>query len=154
MLSKHHNTKWLKSFSMPSQGQKHISSLLPPLQGSLPKNKGSSGNNFSRRIWQRGSKIHSSSKTSLFLKKKSTPKIFGKIISRSIFVVEKVRFWRSYEFLILLGTSVVKSYCPNCPYFGGDFLGGGVNDSICAFNLDLAPKMTLTISWCDWMILW
>ena len=63
----------------------------------------------------------------------------------SIFVFEKVRFWRSYEFLSVVSTSVVKSYCPNCPYFWGDFLGEGVNDSICAENLDLEPKMTSTI---------
>ena len=45
--------------------------------------------------------------------------------SGSMFVFEKVRFWRSYEFPSVIGTSVVKSYCPNCPYFWGDFLGEG-----------------------------
>ena len=59
----------------------------------------------------------------------------------------KMRFWRSDEFLIRNGRSVVKSYCPNCPYFWGDFLGEGVNDSICVENLDLEPKRTSTI-WC------
>ena len=78
----------LKSFSVPSQGQKHILSLLPLLQGSLPKNKGSSGNNFSRRIFQRGLENHSSSKTSLFLKKKTTPEIFLKNVSEFFFSVE------------------------------------------------------------------
>ena len=49
----------------------------------------------------------------------------------SIFFFKKVRFWRGYEFLIRVGRCVVKSHCPNCPYFWGDFLGEGVNDSIC-----------------------
>ena len=72
----------------------------------------------------------------------------------SNFVFKKVRFWRSHEFPSVIGTSVVKSYCPNCLYFWGDFLGEGVNDSICVENLDLAPKMTSTI-WCyDVMIIW
>ena len=69
------------------------------------------------------------------------------------FVFKKVRFWRSYEFPSVIGTSVVKSYCPNCLYFWGDFLGEGVNDSICVENLDLAPKMTSTISCCGNMII-
>ena len=77
------------------------------------------------------------------------------------FVFKKVRFWRSYEFPSVIGTSVVKSYCPNCLYFWGDFLGEGVNDSICVENLDLEPKMTSTI-WCydvmiissDEMLIW
>ena len=64
---------------------------------------------------------------------------------------KKVAFWRSYEFLIRVGRCVVKSHCPNCPYFWGDFLGGGVNDSICVEILDLAPKMTYTIWCCDVM---
>ena len=79
IVSFNHNTKWFKSFLVPSQGQKHILSRLPLRQGSLPKNKGSSGNNFLRRICQRGSKIHSSSKTSLFWKKIG-PEIFGQIL--------------------------------------------------------------------------
>ena len=73
----HPNTKWLKSFSVPGQGKKHILSLLPLQQGSLPKNKGTSGNNFLRRSCHRGFENCSSSKTSLCLKKKSTPKIFA-----------------------------------------------------------------------------
>ena len=84
-------------------------------------------------------------------------KIFG-----GHFFFEKVRLWRGYEFLIRVIRCVLKSYCLNCPYFGGDFLGEGVNDSICVETLDLAPKMTSTI-WClhvmtiwqhDDMILW
>ena len=68
--------------------------------------------------------------------------LFQKKISGSNFVFKKVRFWRSCEFPSVIGTSVVKSYCPNCLYFWGDFLGEGVNDSICVQTLDLAPKMT------------
>ena len=79
-------------------------------------------------------------------------KFFGTKNSGSTFVFEKMRFWRSYEFLSVIGTSVVKSYCPNCLYFWGDFLGEGVNDSICVENLDLAPKMTSTMWSCDLMI--
>ena len=73
----HPNTKWLKSFLVPGQGKKHILSLLPLQQGSLPKNKGTSGNNFLRRSCHRGLKTCSSSKTSLSSKKKWTPKIFA-----------------------------------------------------------------------------
>ena len=62
-----------------------------------------------------------------------------------ILVFKQVRFWRSYEFLSVIGRCVVKSYCPNCPYFWGDFLGKEVNDSICDEILDLAPKATSTI---------
>ena len=39
----------------------------------------------------------------------------------------------------------MKSHCPNSPYFWGDFLGEGVNKSICVSDLDLAPKMTSTM---------
>ena len=79
-------------------------------------------------------------------------KIFAKI-SGDDFFSEKMRFWRSYEFLSVTGTFLVKSYCPKCPYFWGDFFGEGVNDSICVENLDLEPKMTSTI-WCyDVMII-
>ena len=69
------------------------------------------------------------------------------------FFLEKVAFWRSYEFLIRVGRCVVKSYCLNCPYFWGDFLGEGVKDPICVENLDLAPKMTLTIWCCDLVLI-
>ena len=67
---------------------------------------------------------------------------------------KKVTFWMSYEFLIRVGRCVVKSYCPNSLYFWGDFLGEGVNDSICVENLNLAPRMTSTIWCCDWMMIW
>ena len=66
---------------------------------------------------------------------------------------KKVRFWRSYDFFIRVGRCIGPSHCPKCPYFWGDFLGGGVNDSICVQNLDLAPKMTSTIRCYDVMIL-
>ena len=65
------------------------------------------------------------------------------------FFFKKLAFWRSYEFLSVTGRSVVKSYCPNCLYFWGDFFGEGVNDSKCVETLDLAPKMTSIIWWCD-----
>ena len=61
---------------------------------------------------------------------------------------KKLAFRMSQEFLSVTGRSVVKSYCPKWVYFWGDFLGGGVNDSICVENLDLAPKMTSTIRCC------
>ena len=38
-----------------------------------------------------------------------------------------------------------KKLLPLIVYFWGDFLGEGVNDSICVENLDLAPKVTSTI---------
>ena len=78
----HPNTKWLKSFSVPGQGKKHILSLLPLQQGSLPKNKGTSGNNFLRRSCHRGLKTCSSSPTSLF-SKKTTLKIFAPNLPKS-----------------------------------------------------------------------
>ena len=65
---------------------------------------------------------------------------FQKIIS----FFKKVTFWRSYEFLIRVGRCVVKRDCPIFPYFWGDFLGEGVNNSICVLDLDLTPKMTST----------
>ena len=58
---------------MPSQGRKHILSRLPLRQGSLPKSKGTLGNNFSRRICQWRVRPRSSSKTPLSWKKKSNP---------------------------------------------------------------------------------
>ena len=75
-------------------------------------------------------------------------------IFRINYFFKKIAFWRSYEFLIRVGRCVVKSYCPKCPYFWGDFLVEGVKDSICVFDLDLAPKMTSTIWCCDVMIIW
>ena len=60
-------------------------------------------------------------------------------------------FWRSYELLSVTGRSLVKSYCLKCPYFGGDFLGEGVNDSICVEILDLAPKVTTTMWFLDFI---
>ena len=57
---------------MPSQGRKHILSRLPLRQGSLPKSKGTLGNNFSRRICQWRFQPRSSSKTPLSWKKNRT----------------------------------------------------------------------------------
>ena len=53
-------------------------------------------------------------------------KTFCKPFSESMIFSKKVAFWRSYEFLIRVGRCALKSYCPNCPYFWGDFLGEGV----------------------------
>ena len=72
---------------------------------------------------------------------------------RDRFFFKKVRFLRSYEFAIRVGRCVVKSYCPKCLYFRGDFLGEGVNGSICVENLDLGLKMTSAIWCCENMIL-
>ena len=74
-----------------------------------------------------------------FFKKKSSPDFFAsnffwKNFGGRFFVFKKMRFWRGYDFLIRDGRCVVKSYYPKCPYFWGDFLGGGVKDSICVEN--------------------
>ena len=82
-------TTWLKSVLVQNQAKKHGLPILPLLQGSLPKNKGSWGNNFSRRICQRGSKIHSSSKTPLFWKNHWFRKCLVKCFSQKIFGIEK-----------------------------------------------------------------
>ena len=66
-------------------------------------------------------------------------------------IKKKVAFWRSYEFLIRVGRCVVKSYCPNCPYFWGDILGEGVKVVKRVFWLGFGPKMTLITSSCDVM---
>ena len=55
--------------------------------------------------------------------------------------------------MIRVRRCVVKSYCPKCPYFWGDFLVEGVKDSIHVFGLDLGPKMTSNIWCCDVMII-
>ena len=69
------------------------------------------------------------------------PKLFWKFLfSVSILFLIKVIFWRTHEFLIPVGRCVVKSYCPDWPYFWGGFLGEGANASICVEILDLAPK--------------
>ena len=70
---------------------------------------------------------------------------FTKKIDTRNFVFKKLAFWRSQTLLSVTGRFLVKSYCPKWVYFWGDFLGEGVNDSICVENLDLAPKMTSTI---------
>ena len=64
----------------------------------------------------------------------------------SIFFSKKVAFWRSYEAEHVTGRCALKSYCLKCPYFWGEILGEGVNDSISVFEADLEPKMTVTIS--------
>ena len=72
---------------------------------------------------------------------------FAKIFGVDFFFL--VNFWRINEFLSVIGTFVVKSYC----LFWGDFIREGANDSICVKILDLARKLTLTIRCCDWMII-
>ena len=89
VLSPDHNTKWLKSFSVPSLGCRHILSRLPLLQGSLPKNKGTSGNNFLRRTCQRGKKNRSSSKTPFSWKKNRPRKFLKKFYPNFFSGVEK-----------------------------------------------------------------
>ena len=69
-FSSNPNTKWLKSFSVPSLGFQHILSRLPLLQGSLPKNKRTTGNNFLRGSCQWRSNPHRFSKTPTFWKQK------------------------------------------------------------------------------------
>ena len=86
-----HNTKWFKSVLALSQGPKHKSSCLPHRQGSLPKNKGTSGNNFLRRICHCGSEIHSSSKTPLFQKKSWPRKFFSQNFARNFFRRRKMK---------------------------------------------------------------
>ena len=85
----------------------------------------------------------------------STIRCWDKTFLGSIFFFKKLAFWRGQTLLSITGRSVVKSYCPKWVNFWGAILGGGVNDSICVENLDLAPKMTSTIwssdamkSWC------
>ena len=85
ILSPDHSTKKvLRSFSVPSPGPKHKLGCLPLRQGSLPKNKATSGNNFLRRICQRGLKIHSPSKTSLFRKNNRPQKLLQKFYQKQI----------------------------------------------------------------------
>ena len=55
-------------------------------------------------------------------------------------------FWRSYDGLSVSGRSVVKSHYLKYPYFIDTSLGEVVNDSNSVLDLDLAPKLTLTIS--------
>ena len=74
LLSYYRNTKWLKSFSVPSLGFQHILNRLPLLQGSLPKNKWTIGNNFCRPTCQWHSNLPSSSKTPVSWKQKLTCK--------------------------------------------------------------------------------
>ena len=106
----------------------HILSRLPLRQGSLPKNKGTLGNNFLRRTCWWRSEIHSSSKTPVSWKQK----IDLQFVSRKIFSAS--RKWKTANRLKHV-----------LPKFGGcPSYVWGVNDSICVENLDLAPKMTST----------
>ena len=89
VLSYHHETKWLKSFLVPSLGFRHILSRLPPRQGSLPKNKRIRGNNFLRRTCQWRSNLPSSSKTPVSWKQKLTCKDFSNFLANFCSGVEK-----------------------------------------------------------------
>ena len=81
----------------PSLGFRHILNHLPLRQGSLPKDKGTSGNNFLRRICQRGSKINSSSKTSLFQNKNRPRNFLHQFFSRIFFRRRKMKNCKSSE---------------------------------------------------------
>ena len=85
----------------------------------------------------------------------STPQVFSKhVFSPKNLDFTNLSFWRSSDFFIRVGRCVVKSYCPNCPYFWGDFLGEGVKVVKRVFWLCFGPKMTLITSSCDVMIVW
>ena len=93
----HPNTKWLKSFLVPGPLFRHKLSRLPLRQGSLPKNKPTSGNNFWRRICWWRSKIPGSSETPVSWKKNRVPKFFGKKSSKTFFRCRKMKRWESSE---------------------------------------------------------
>jgi len=76
---------WLKSFSVPSQDFRHKLNRLPLRQGSLPKNKPTSGNNFLRGICQWRSKASGSSKTPVSWKQISSINFFWKKIVQFVF---------------------------------------------------------------------
>ena len=83
----------------------------------------------------------------------STSQVFSKhVFSAKNLDFTNLSFWRSSDFFIRVGRCVVKSYCPNCPYFWGDFLGEGVKVVKRVFWLGFGPKMTLITSSCDVMI--
>ena len=83
--SPYHTTNWLKSFSVPSQGFRHILSRLPLLQGSLPQNKWTTGNNFLRPTCQWRSNLPSSSKAPVSWKQKLTCKDFLNFFGQFLF---------------------------------------------------------------------
>ena len=109
------------------------------LNGRLPLEHGSD------RRETLGKRVSDDLQLFIFRRRKKIWIRFFQKFSGSIFLFKKKRFWRSYEFRIRVGRCVVKSYCPKCPYFGGDLPGEGVNNSICVETLDFGPKMTSTI---------
>ena len=68
----------LKSFSVLSQDFRHKLSRLPLRQGSLPKSKPTSGNNFLRRICQWRTKVSGSPKSPVSWKKCRVSNLFVK----------------------------------------------------------------------------
>ena len=89
MLSSDHNTKWLKSFSVPSLGFRHILSRLPPRQGSLPKNKRIRGNNFLREHASDAQTRLAPLKHQVFENKNRPAKIFEIILPKKKFPASK-----------------------------------------------------------------
>ena len=88
----------LKSFSVLSQDFRHKLSRLPLRQGSLPKSKPTSGNNFLRRICQWRSKVSGSSKSPVSWKNKfRVSKFFVKNSSKLFFRCRKMKRWESSE---------------------------------------------------------
>ena len=94
----HKKSIWLKSFSVPSQDFRHKLNRLPLRQGSLPKNKPTSGNNFLRGICQWRSKASGSSKTPVSWKQNFRVSIFvGNKIVQFFFRCRKMKRWESSE---------------------------------------------------------
>ena len=87
----------LKSFSVLSQDFRHKLSRLPLRQGSLPKSKPTSGNNFLRRICQWRSKVSGSSKSPVSWKKVRVSNLFVKKSSNLFFRCRKMKRWESSE---------------------------------------------------------
>ena len=59
--------------------------------------------------------------------------------------INKYVFSRSYAGLSMIGRSAIRNHSLKCVYFIDTTLGEGVNNSISVLDLDLAPKLTLTI---------
>ena len=55
-------------------------------------------------------------------------------------------FWRSSEFLSISGSFFVTNHYLSFVHFLSMILGGGVNESGCLFDVDLAPNMTFILN--------